>query len=95
MRNKLSYLKEKSASKKGRDQEDVARKHINSGAVYFDKGDLDFKDLNIDVKNTDKKQYIFKIKDIKKHYLDSIPKTPVFLVYIGDYVLKTYVQRRP
>ena len=93
MRNKVNYLKKETPQKRGRLQEEKARKHINSGAVWFDKGDLDYKDFNIDVKLTDKKQYTFKIKDIEKHYKDSIPKTPVFLVYLGNYVLKTFIQR--
>jgi len=92
MRNKPKYLNEKTPQKRGREQEEKARRHINSGAVWFDKGDLDYKKMNIDTKNANK-QFTLKLSNIKKHYKDSIPKEPVFLIYFKDYVIKAFIQR--
>lgn len=99
MKELPKYLREKkSVSKEGRDQEEIARKHINSGAVWFDSFDLSTKDLLIDVKKViTQKQITFHIDKIKKLFDKAIDekKTPVYLTYIGDYVLKIIIERNP
>ena len=93
------YLREKkSVSKEGRDQEEIARKHINSGAVWFDAFDLNTKDLLIDVKKViTQKQITFHIDKIKKLFDKAMDenKTPVYLTYINNFVLKTVIERNP
>lgn len=92
----------KSHSEKGREQEDKARKHINSGAVWFDQYDLDAKGSDgkeiflIDVKRAPKTITLSKNK-VEKLFRQSAleHKTPAYLIYIGDYVLKCVIERQP
>ena len=95
-----SYLTKKSDSpqKQGRKQEKIARQTVNSGAVFFDKGDLEIKDSNdeyrVDVKKVIlQKSFQFTLKDIDKFNKQSSPQTPVYMIYIGDYVIKAIVER--
>jgi hypothetical protein len=97
MNNKLpDYLNDKTPQKKGRDQEDKARKNINSGAVWFDKGDLSTKDYLIDVKRC-KKSHTISVKAIKKLFPEAVQqgKDLAFLIYIGDYTVQAVVKRNP
>lgn len=92
--------KEDSPSKKGRDQEEKARKHINSGAVFFDKYDLtaEQKDdiILIDVKRSEKTIRLSAEKTEQLHREAMIQhKTPAYLIYLGDYVLKCIIERNP
>lgn len=83
---------------KGRKQEKIARQTVNSGAVFFDKADLEVKDSNdeyrVDVKKvTLQKSFNLSLKAIDKFYKESSPQTPVFMIYIGDYIVKAIVER--
>lgn len=94
------YLKEESSTKQGNKQEEIARKHINSGRVWFDENDLTVKgtneDYEVDVKKVIKqKGYRLSLEEIDKFFKRSIPKTPIYLIYIGDYVVKASIQRKP
>lgn len=92
------YLKTESLSKQGRNQETIARKHINSGAVWFDQYDLTVTNVDenylIDVKKViTQKSFNISLKHIDKLYKVAIPKTPMLLIYLGNYVIKAIIQR--
>ena len=92
------YLKPDSPQKKGRKQEEKARRTINSGAVWFDPADLEVTEGNekylVDVKKVVTQQsFKLNLKDIEKLHRQAVLKTPVYLIYIGDYVVKAVVQR--
>jgi hypothetical protein len=95
----LNYLTTSSPQKQGRDQERKVRQTIASGAVWFDKGDLAVEESDesyvIDSKKVvTQKTYTFSLKEIDKFYKQvGGKKTPVYMVYIGDYCLKCLVQR--
>ena len=96
----INYLNEESPSKQGRQQEKKARLHINSGAVWFDKNDLTVVEANetyeVDVKKVVKqKSFTFSLEKLDSFYKNSVPKTPIYLIYIGDYVIKAVIQRSP
>ena len=98
MRHKPKYLIEESHQMKGRRQEKKAALSINSGSIWIDKGDLEVKDGNekyhVDVKTVLKqKSYKLSLTEIDNIWNDAGTKTPVFLVYIGDYVIKCIVQK--
>jgi len=93
------YLIPDSPQKKGRKQEKKAMQTINSGGVWFDPADLNVTEATekylVDVKKVvTQKGYILFLKDIEKLHRQAGIKTPVFLIYIGDYVVKAIVQRR-
>ena len=88
---------EDTAQVKGRKYEKIARNTINSGAVFFDKGDLEVKDGNdqyrVDTKLvTEQKGYTFSLKHIDKFYKESMPQTPVYIIKIGKYRIKCIVE---
>jgi len=93
------YLRnKKSISKQGRDQEEKARKHINSGAVWYQPMDLDTDECLIDVKKVIKQKQITLSKNKIKELFNAAMtehKIPCYLIYIGDYVLKVVVERNP
>ena len=84
---------------KGKKYEKIARNTINSGAVFFDKSDIEVKDSNdqyrVDTKLvTTQKGYTFSLKHIDKFYRESMPQTPVYLIDIGDYRVKCIIERK-
>ena len=97
------YLnKEDSPQKQGRKQEKRARQHINSGAVWFDQFDLDqLSDKGnflIDVKKAVKQKQVaiseVKVKKLFTRAMDE-NKTPAYLIYLGDYIIKAIVEKNP
>lgn len=104
MSNLPSYMndKEDSPSKRGRKQENKARLHINSGAVWFDKGDLSVKEgadkYLLDVKHTNGKTFTLnKLKCAKLFEMAmSKQKIPAYLIYFGDsFIVKCVIERCP
>jgi hypothetical protein len=98
--NLPKYLTPDSPQKKGRKQEKKACQTINSGALYFDPRDLfvttSNEDYLVDTKKiTLQKSFQFSLKDIEKFYKQSGKKTPAYLIYIGDYVVKCIIQKLP
>jgi len=97
---KPKWMNEKSPSKKGRDQEEKARKHINSGAVWHDQFDLDIKEDDttylIDVKRAEK-SITLSDKSVQKLFRKAMEenKSPAYLIYMGPYVLKCTIERSP
>ena len=93
-----NYLNPKSPQKQGRMQEKKAAQTINSGSLWFSKGDLTVKETDeeylIDVKKVVlQKGYTISLKEVDKLYKQSGKKTPVLLVYLGPYVIKGIIQR--
>lgn len=83
---------------KGRKQEKIARNTINSGATWFDKGDIEVKDSNdqyrVDTKKvTLQKGYTISLKAVDKFYKESCPQTPVLMIYLGGYIIKAIIQK--
>jgi len=92
------YLNPDSPQKQGRNQEKIAKQTIDSGRVWFDPADLQATEANedylIDVKKVvTQKTFQLNIKDIEKLHKQALTKTPMFLIFIGDYVVKAAVQR--
>lgn len=97
MSKQPNYLNPDSPQKKGFKQESKAQKTIASGRLYFDPADLNVKENTenylVDVKKVvTQKSYQLKLDDIEKLYSQAKTKTPVFLIYIGNYVVKAVVQ---
>lgn len=100
MKHLPKYLQDESFQKKGRLQEKKAALSINSGSVWFSKGDLTVKETDetyhVDVKTVVKqKSFKLSLKDVDKIWNDSGVKTPVIMVYLGDYIIKGIVQKVP
>lgn len=92
------YLDPESPQKQGRKQEKKATQNINSGAVWFDPGDLKVKESTenylVDVKKVVlQKSFAINLSDIEKLHKQAKLKTPVLLIYMGDYVIKGIIQR--
>lgn len=98
---KYLQRKEDSPSVKGRKQEDKARKHINSGSVWFDQMDLTQEGEDrflIDVKRTDAKSFALNREKMTLLFERAMKeqKTPAYLIYFGEeFVCKVIVERNP
>lgn len=80
-------MKRKTPNKiKGQIFEDKVKKTINSGACWFDKGDLKDSDYIIDTKITDKKSYRITSKTVRKLWDDALDanKLPKLIIGIED-----------
>lgn len=84
---------------KGRKFEERIQKTINSGALWFDKGDLKTADYVIEVKYTEKKGYRITTKLLKKLWEDALEanKLPLLTIGIKDeeglWMLKVMINR--
>ena len=92
------YLRPDSPQKIGRKKEKKATQTINSGAIWFDKGDVQVKgtdeNYHVDVKTVvTQKSYKVLLKDVEKIHREAGIKTPVILIYMGPYVIKSIIQR--
>lgn len=88
-----------SSKKKGRRgekqvTEEVLKDTINSGAVWFTKGDKKSKDYLIEVKTTDKKSFRITTKVIEKIVEEaySIQKEPLICIVFPKYILNVHVR---
>jgi len=93
-----SYLNPDSPQKKGRRREKKATQTINSGTLHFDPRDIKVTETDenylVDTKDVSlQKSFKLNLDDIEKFYKQSKTKTPVYLIYIGDYVVKAIIQR--
>ena len=93
-------MKKKNSSKKlGQKFEERVQKTINSGALWFDKGDLKTADYVIETKYTEKKGYRITTKLLKKLWKDSLEanKLPLLTIGIKDeegiWMLKVIINR--
>ena len=97
--NLPKYLNPDSPQKKGRKQEKKACQTINSGTLWFDKGDLKVNETDekylVDVKTVvTQKSFKINLEDVEKLHKQAGLKTPVLLIYIGDYIIKSFIQRK-
>lgn len=93
-----NYLNPESPQKKGRKQEKKATQTINSGAVWFSPRDILVKETDetylVDSKLVvDQHSFQLKLSDIEKFHQQAGVKTPVYLIYIGKYLIKAVIQR--
>ena len=72
--------------RKGNKFENKVQKCINSGAFWFDKGDLKTKDFMIECKYTEKKGFRISTKLLKKLWNDAleVSKFPMLVIGIKD-----------
>lgn len=82
---------------KGRKFEDKVQKCLNSGALWFDKGDLKTEDYLIECKYTDKKSYRISIETLQKLWSEAMDsnKMPRLIVGIGkEWLLDVEITKR-
>jgi hypothetical protein len=79
-------MKKKSNKAKGTDFENKVKNTLNSGALWFDKGDLKTKDHVIECKFTEKSGYRITIKLLDKLWKDALEanKLPALIIGIKD-----------
>ncbi len=71
------------SKKKGNKFEKKVQRTINSGALWFDKGDLRTKDYVIEAKYTEKKGFRITTKLLKKLWEDALEANKLPLLTIG------------
>jgi hypothetical protein len=76
-------MKKKSNKEKGSDFEDKIFKTINSGALSFQKGDIQTKDYVIDAKYTDKKGFRISTVILNKLWKEALESNKLPLLIIG------------
>jgi hypothetical protein len=87
------------SKKKGGQFEEKVKKCINSGSLWFDKGDLKTEDYLIECKYTEKKGFRITTKILKKLWEESLDrnKLPALVVGIKDenetWILNVQVQK--
>lgn len=85
---------------KGRKFEEKIQKCINSGALWFDKGDLKTEDFLIEIKHTHKKSFSITKKILQKIWNEALEynKLPKLIVGINDgdkdWILDVTINRR-
>ena len=67
----------------GREFEDKVQKCINSGALWFDKGDLKTKDYLIECKNTNKKSFRISTEILEKLWEEAFNSNKMPKLIIG------------
>lgn len=84
---------------KGRKFEDKVKNTLNSGALWFDKGDLKTADHVIECKFTEKKGYRITLKLLEKLWDESLSanKLPALIIGIKDnnitWMLKVKIEK--
>jgi len=92
-------MKRKSKNK-GRKFEEKVRKTINSGQLWFDKGDLKSKDYVIECKFTEKTGYRITKKLLKKLWEEALEanKMPALVIGIQDeqdkWIVKAVIEKK-
>lgn len=78
-------MKKNKSKKKGQDFEKKVQKAINSGALWFSKGDLSTDNYVIECKYTDKLSYRITQKTLEKLWNDAFDsgKLPYFVIGIS------------
>jgi len=75
--------KKQSSKKIGQEFEKVVQKTINSGALWFSKGDLQTKNYVVECKFTEKKGYRISAKLLKKLWDEALDANKLPLLVIG------------
>ena len=92
-------MKNKS-KKKGQKFEEKVKKTLNSGSLWFDKGDLKTKDHVIECKFTEKKGFRVTLKLLQKLWAEALEanKIPALIIGIQDdndlWMIKAVVERK-
>ena len=73
----------KSNKKKDQEFEEVVKKTLNSGSLWFDKGDLKTEDYVIEAKFTDKKGFRISTDLLKKLWGESFDSSKLPLLTVG------------
>jgi len=97
MSRKPNYLTGKeNTRKKGKQGEDLVRDTINSGALWFDKGDQKSKNYLIEVKKTDKKGFRISTKLIDKIVREAytVKKEPLIVIVLPNHILHVRIKIR-
>ena len=69
--------------KKGKDFEKLVQKCLNSGSLWFDKGDLKTEDFLIECKTTKKKSFRITTKILRKIWNDALDRNKLPKLVIG------------
>jgi len=75
--------KKKVSKKVGQEFEEKVQKTLNSGSMWFDKGDLKTKDYVIECKFTEKKGYRITTKLLQKLWNEALDANKLPLLVIG------------
>ena len=97
MSNLPKYMNDSPDSrKKGNKGEKVVKDTINSGALWFDKGDKKFGNYLIEVKETDKKGFRVTTKLVEKIINEAytVKKEPLIVVVLPKYILSINIKIR-
>lgn len=76
-------MKKKSNKVKGNKFEEKVIKAINSGAIWFDKGDAKTDDYCIEIKHTDKKSFRVTLKILEKIWEEALDANKLPKLVIG------------
>jgi len=68
---------------KGNKFENKCKKHLASGGLWFEKGDLDYKDYCIEVKYTDKKSFSITAGILEKIWNEALAANKEPMIMIG------------
>ncbi len=81
---------------KGKKFEEKIQKCINSGSLWFDKGDLKTEDYLIDCKYTDKNSYRITTATLQKIWEEALErnKFPKLVIGIQNWILTVEITRR-
>jgi hypothetical protein len=76
-------MKNKSNKEKGSDFEKKVVQHINSGSIWFQKGDASTKDFVIEIKFTEKNGYRLTTKTLQKIWCEALEANKLPLMIVG------------
>ncbi len=81
---------------KGNKFEKKVQRAINSGSLWFDKGDLSTKEYLIDCKKTDKLSYRITAETLQKIWNEALEsnKLPALVIGIQDWVITVKITRK-
>ena len=88
------YLQQ-NVKRQGQKAEKKAKRTLNSGALWFDKGDLKTNKYLIEVKHTNKKSFRITDKLLSKLINEaySIHKEPLLIIYINKYKVTAKIEK--
>ncbi len=82
--------------KKGRKGEQVAKDSINSGALWFAKGDIKYDNCLVEVKTTEKKSFGVTKRLLEKVSREAyaIKKEPLIVIVFPEFIVECHVKQR-
>ena len=93
--NQIPKYLQQNVKRQGQKAEKRAKHTLNSGALWFDKGDLKTSKYLIEVKHTNKRSFRLTDKLLGKLIDEaySVRKEPLLIIYIGNYKVIAKVER--